>query len=305
MGLETTRGPAAAGSRARRRRLAAAPPPPKAPPAAAAATDPKALLKDARAALQANDFNRAQDLAQKAEAANPTGKWGLFDDTPNALRRDIAAARAKTDKAEVDRLTQQAKALFLQPWRTEAERASHVEQALKLARRADFLHGPAYSVWEFGDRPDKLVKELDAAQAQAKAARPRVPAPPANASTLAPIAPKAKPVRLPAPPATSTAAAKPDAAAAPILPGSSKAKPGSIAKQLAAEKLMAEGRQLAGKGEFVAAKAKYDEADTLHAAFGPNDGPGLRAPGPERPRGGRQGPARRGRRRADGQEGLR
>src|SRR6185312_16908746 len=37
------------------------------------------------------------------------------------------------------------------------------------ARRADSLHGGGgYSVWDFGDRPDKMVKDIEAARAKMK-----------------------------------------------------------------------------------------------------------------------------------------
>src|SRR5205823_5588748 len=75
----TTGGPAAA----------AAPANPAAP---AMPTDPKAMLKEGRKALAAGQFDLAQDLARAADANNPTGKWGLFEDTPAALLKDIQAA---------------------------------------------------------------------------------------------------------------------------------------------------------------------------------------------------------------------
>src|SRR5262249_50389511 len=52
------------------------------PQAVAPMGAPKALLRDAKAALEAGDYNRAQDLTQQAEASNTSGKWGLFEDNP-------------------------------------------------------------------------------------------------------------------------------------------------------------------------------------------------------------------------------
>ncbi|HEX4608942.1 MAG TPA: hypothetical protein VH092_12115, partial [Urbifossiella sp.] len=148
----------------------------------AAGGDPKAMLKDGRKALDEGRFNDARDLAQRAEASNPNGKWGLFDDTPNALRRDIDAGQARAKEAEVHNLTKQAKALFTKSAAGEAEKAHYLDQALPLARRASQLHGPNYSVWEFGERPDRLVKDIETARSKLKI--PAVPpaAPPAMAA---------------------------------------------------------------------------------------------------------------------------
>ena len=139
------------------------------PPSASASQtgDPQALLKDGRKALVAGNYNAAQDLAQAATANNPTGKWGLFDDTPSSLLKDIQAARAKGEKAQAEQLVKQAKALATKPTANDAERAYNLDTALQMARRADQLHGP-YSVWDTGDRADKLVKDLEAARSKVK-----------------------------------------------------------------------------------------------------------------------------------------
>ncbi|WP_145242496.1 hypothetical protein [Urbifossiella limnaea] len=146
--------------------LATAQPPRPGAQMPAAGGDPKSMLKDARKALSEGRFNDARDLAQRAEASNPTGKWGLFDDTPNSLRRDIESAQAKAKSAEVENLTKQAKAVATRPAANDGEKARNLDQALQLARRADQLHGPSYGVLEFGDRPDRMVKEFESARAK-------------------------------------------------------------------------------------------------------------------------------------------
>src|SRR6478672_9959319 len=50
----------------------------------ARAADPTAMLKQGREALKAGQLDRAQELAVQADAANPSGRWGLFDDTPES-----------------------------------------------------------------------------------------------------------------------------------------------------------------------------------------------------------------------------
>src|SRR5260221_10135684 len=71
---------------------------------AAPAGDPQAMLKEGRKALAEGRFNDAQDFARRAEASNASGKWGLFDDTPSALLKDVQAAVLKTPKAESEQL---------------------------------------------------------------------------------------------------------------------------------------------------------------------------------------------------------
>ncbi|MFM8270833.1 MAG: type II secretion system protein GspD, partial [Gemmata sp.] len=209
------------------------------------AADPKQLLKDGRKALEAGRFAEARDLAQAAEANNSAGKWGLFDDTPNSLRKDIQTAQTKAQKAQAEQLMKQAKATAAKPAVNDAERAYNLDAALQMARKADALHGP-YSTWDMGDRPDRLVKELEAARAKFK----NVPSNPdaAVAQGTRPGAPGTG-----TPPAPAPNAVAPDAA-----------------KQ-SATRLVADGRALADQGNFAAAKAKYVEADKLGAAFGPNE----------------------------------
>ncbi|MBN9517138.1 hypothetical protein J0H58_01250 [bacterium] len=163
----------------------------------AAGGDPKAMLKEGRKALSEGRFNDARDLAQRAEASNPTGKWGLFDDTPNALRRDVESGQVKAKDAEIENLTKQAKALTTRAASSDAEKARNLDQALQLARRADQLHGPNYSVWEIGGRPDRLVKDLEAARAKLGPATP--PATPVAGAS------KSNPAPPPLPPATRPA----------------------------------------------------------------------------------------------------
>ncbi len=202
-----------------------------------ATSDPKQILKDGRKALDEGRFADARDLAMAAEANNPGGKWGLFDDTPNSLRKDIESAQAKANKIQSEQLMKQAKVTAAKPAANDAERAYNLDTALQMARKADQLHGPSYSTWDMGDRPDKLVKELQAARTKLK----NVPATPAP---------------------TAVAGAQTNKPFANTLPPA-----GTDAKKQSAAKLVNEGRALADQGNFVAAKAKYNEADKLGATF--------------------------------------
>ena len=241
------------------------------PAPAAGSSDPQALLKEGRKALAAGNYNAAQDLAQAATANNPTGKWGLFDDTPASLLKDIQAARAKGEKAQADQLVKQAKALSTKPAANDAEKAYNLDTAIQMARRADQLHGP-YSVWDGGDRADKLVKDLEASRAKIKVASP--------ATTTAAKTPGTTTAGTRPPTGTNTAVAsgvKPAMPSAPpspgMLPGLAPVAPPAAppaatdANKANAQKLLAEGKALANSGDFGGAKAKYVEADKLGATF--------------------------------------
>lgn len=235
-------------------------------PSAKPGGDYKNMLKDGRKALEAGQFDRAQDLARAAEANNPTGKWGLFEDTPNSLLKDVQAAVVKAQKAQSEKMTDEAKKLLGQATKSETERAANLDRALQLAQRADQLHGP-YSAWEFGDRPDKLVKDITAARAKLKA-----PAMPGGTGTaVAAKGPNASPV-VPAggtkPTSGSNVTPAGGVAAKPTAPAMPATSSTAEAKKAAATKLMAEGRKLADQGQFAAARTKYAEADKLGATFG-------------------------------------
>lgn len=208
--------------------------------------DPKQLLKDGRKALDEGRFADARDLAQAAEASNTSGKWGLFDDTPSSLRKDIESAQGKANKTQSEQLVKQAKATAAKPAANDAERAYNLDLAIQMAKKADQLHGP-YSSWDMGDRADKLVKELQTARSKYKVA----PAAPPGTGTATAAAPSARP-------AANTGT--PTGAVAQV--GGTDA-----AKKQAANKLLSEGRALADKGDFTAAKAKFTEADKVGANF--------------------------------------
>ncbi len=223
-----------------------------------AAGDPKQLLADGRKALRDGRFADAQDLAQAAEHSNPSGKWGVFDDTPNALRKDIQAAKLKKNKADSEQLVKQAKATAAKPAATDGERAYNLDVAIQMARKAEQLHGGPYSVWEFGDHADKLVKEFQEARAKLKVASAAPPA--AGGSTgRTPTGPTAA--------AGSGVAGR--TPAAPPAGGPQAA--GIDGRKQAALRLLAEGRALADQGNFVAARGKYAEADKLNAPFAPGE----------------------------------
>src|SRR5262249_54811566 len=229
-----------------------------------ASGDPKALLREGRRAVLAGQYDRAQDLARAAEANNPAGQWGRFHDTPNALLKDIQAAVVKAQKTQADQLMKDAKGLMVKPTGNDAEKAANLDRALQMAQRADQLHGP-YSAWDFGDRPDKLCKEIQTARARIRT----VPAASAAATATPPLIPAG---------GTGNAASQFSSAFQPSGPSSPQNPAGARPaagnndpKKAAAVQLMTEGKKLADQGNFAAARSKYTEADRIGANFGPGE----------------------------------
>ncbi len=129
--------------------------------------DPRVLVKKAKDALEAGRLDTAQDLARQAEANGRNVNWGLFEDTPSSVMKDVQKARGKRDRAEADRLMTKARSLYEKRVSTEDQRAANLDQARSFCLQAAQLHGP-YSMWDFGDRPQSLVKDIDAARGKLK-----------------------------------------------------------------------------------------------------------------------------------------
>lgn len=122
-------------------------------PAPADAKDAKGLLVQGRKALAQNKLEEAMELAMRARAV-PGAKFGLFDDSPDRLRSDVAKARAKADQQEATKLLGQAR---------KAYETGDYEQASRLAYKAKQLRG-ASSIFDFGDRPESLLADINKAQ---------------------------------------------------------------------------------------------------------------------------------------------
>jgi type II secretory pathway component GspD/PulD (secretin) len=116
-----------------------------------AVVDAKTLLRKGREAYSAGKLDEAMQLAQKARLA-PNAKWGLFDfDTPDKLTNDVIKSRTRRDQEEAGRQLAHGRQLL---------EKGDLEGASKAARTAQKLHG-SYSLWDLGDRPDKLLDDID------------------------------------------------------------------------------------------------------------------------------------------------
>ena len=140
------------------------------PPAAAVAAKEKnapapadakekatALLRQGRRQLNENKLDDAEQTVAQARLIEGVS-WGLFEDSPEKLRQDVEAARLRHDKEESITVLAEARKLMQKGDYVAAERAAY---------RARTLHGP-YSVWDFGDRPSKVLADIDTARATHK-----------------------------------------------------------------------------------------------------------------------------------------
>ncbi len=197
--------------------------------------DPKALLQKGRDAYAAGRLDEATQIAQRAKTA-PGASWGLFDfDTPDKLIGDVNKARARRDQEE--------SAVLLAEGRKLLERGD-LDGAKKSALRAQTLHG-AYSVWELGDRPQKVLDEVEAARKKGKG------------SAVPPVPPLGSGVASADKPAEPTTPRR-DPAGAP--------RAGDQARQL-----MAQARQMQRAGRLIEARSAVLEAQKLPAVYAPDE----------------------------------
>ena len=218
------------------------------------AQDPKGILAHGRQALKAGKFDDAAAAARQAAAANPSGQWGLFADTPEALLKDADLARQKADKAMAAELTKQARELMQARCKTDAERlatldaaAAKLDKAVTLGGKSDFLN----DINPFADKPEALKREVDAARAALRKSNPvttadvRGTTPAAGAKPTGGVRPARFELEQPA----------------NALPG------GTDAVKTQAQGLMKAGHELLVDGKLVEARAKFADAAKLGATF--------------------------------------
>src|SRR5260370_31774393 len=100
-------------------------------------------------------MGEAERLAHQASAARgPMRGWGVFEASPDKLLADLKKVHAKHDQEESVQVLAQARAL--------CEKGNYAE-AKQLAHKAERLHG-SYSFWDLGDRPAKLLVDIQVAE---------------------------------------------------------------------------------------------------------------------------------------------
>lgn len=232
-----------------------------------ASADPKELMKLGRQALAAGKIDQAQDYASQAnQAATAKGmRWGLFDDTPATLSKDVQDARKKADRAQSDTLFKKAKELFAQKAATDVERLQNLDQAINMAYQAKNLHGD-YSIWDLGDKPDSLIAKIEAEKIQL-----RKKAGTTIASMAKTVEQKSNAIANDVQQTVTTTKNTIREAAQEVVakadfklpePNLATAKLGEAAK-LEVLRIVEEGRQLLAKGQLLEAKAKAEAARVL------------------------------------------
>jgi type II secretory pathway component GspD/PulD (secretin) len=214
-----------------------------------------ALVKQGRQLLEEHKLDEATQCAQRARALT-TARWGLFEDSPDALLADLAKLQATKGKDESAKVLTEARRLYERGDYAAAEREAY---------RAKTLHGP-YSVWDLGDRPDKLLADIQSAREKNR--KPALPPPvivkgngPKDAvSGLANDSP-------------SAAKTRPDAGLA--RPGTDVAS--TPLQETRARQMLAEARQAVQLGDAVKAKLLADQVRDMHVT--------LNRPGDDSPEG--------------------
>lgn len=222
------------------------------PPAAAAGgarpqpTDPRVLTAMALAALESGDLDKAQDLATQAQAVSGSIRWGMFEDTPASVLKDVQKSRGRRDRDTAIRLTAEARQLLDRPTASRTERVANLTAAEEKARQAAGLN-PSYSMWDFGDRPTDVLTDARKAREKEKLV----------AMHGGDEAPKPMPRRNGYAGSKGTMA---DEGPAPTKGADPTRKKAAIA-------LMQEAKALEVGRHYVEAKKKYVEAARLNAAF--------------------------------------
>jgi type II secretory pathway component GspD/PulD (secretin) len=246
-----------------------------------ASGDPRELLRKARDHYEHGKLDDAKELALKANTGSV--RWGLFEDSPDKLLNDIQKSRTGRNKDESAQLLAEARKLF-----TEGK----LEEAEKKAYQAERLHG-SYSIWDLGDRPQKLVAEIE--ENRARNRRNKVVAPPPvqvavndkkdqppvnvqpKTDTVAKVAPKDVPPSnvqtpnavVPTPPAAVVAQNN----SSPLMGGTrvETPRPAADFNKQKAKQLLDECRQMQKQGRLAEALAKAKEAQQTGVAFEANE----------------------------------
>ncbi len=278
--VEAARAPARAAVKPEIKQVAVVEPPPR--PAAADSKlpdteDAHELLRQARALFEQGKLDEAEVRGQRASSVAKT-RWGLFEDSPEKLRLDIQKVRKRNDQEQAVRVLAEARKLFAEGRLQDAESKAY------LAKK---LHGP-YSILEMGDRPDKLINEIETAKYRnRKTSLPAVP-PVVKKDEPAPVKPVVKehsegaakangplagvnaPVKPPqeGPPAAAPAPAVAARAETPDRPARSTTDELALQK---ARALLVEARNLQFLGRLVEAHQKALEAQKASKDFEPNE----------------------------------
>ncbi len=210
-----------------------------------ATTDPRRLVGMAKQSLESGDLDKAQDFATMAQANEGAVRWGLFDDTPASVQKDIQKAKTKRDQRQAEMLLADAKTLLERKAADKTERLTNLTTAEEKARQAGKLHGP-YSVWDFGDRPEEVIADCRKIKDKERLSAPKT----ADSQTA-----DARTGKKPTPDAAKPVVRDPKA---PVNDAANKARAVALIKEASALKVAI---------NYPAAKEKLVQASKLNATF--------------------------------------
>lgn len=201
--------------------------------------DPHQAMKDAVLAYEQGNLDRAEELCQSARVAKVS--WGFFDTKPDSLLADISKARGVANgKKAAELLTLSRKHLD----------AGNFDEAERCVAQSKMLK-KEYGMFEFGgERPDKLLAEIQAKKAVAMRNKPLQPLNDLN-NKVPSVASTGNTTQAPVPPPTVA----PSLNANNMIPPVSAA-PAPDARSAEANRLMAEARMDLNKGQYESALQK-------------------------------------------------
>lgn len=207
-----------------------------------ASTDPRALLKQAHELFHQGKYAEAEKVAHRADQYARTVSWGYFEETPEKLLNDIQKAKTKQAQEESVRVLAHAR---------KAYERGNLDEAENLAYKALKLHGP-YSMLDLGDRPQKLVAEVQAAREKNRTVK--VPGTQVAQSKT-----------------TDTGSNKASTTTAAKSPATSSLTMEGVEKKHKATACLAEAHRLEREGRLLEARQKAMEAKQMGVSYSGNE----------------------------------
>jgi type II secretory pathway component GspD/PulD (secretin) len=233
----------------------------KDPPPIKTKEEALALLQQGREQLAKGQLDQATQTAARLRTAHNI-HWGLFfEDTPDKFQTDLNHARLLHDKEESVEKLAEGRRLFEKKDYAGAE---------KLAYEAQTKHGP-YSIWDLGDRPNKLLADIQAARQ--KQHRIKLPDPPKTTQEVAdlkhgPLSQPDKNALAQNPSPNGNNPANP-AVNGGVTTTSYNAKPAGNPAE--AREILKDARLALKNGGFQQARQLADRVRDMHVAFAPGE----------------------------------
>ncbi len=218
--------------------------------------DPRVAVKEARVALDQGNFDRCEELCNGARVAKVS--WGMFEDNPDKVWKDLQSGRKVVNDKKAAELLVQARRLLDAGNFDEAEKC--VAQSKILKKEYGLLDGFG------GERPDKLMVEIQSKKAVASRTKPATTTNVAANTTQGVVAlPQGNPPAMP--PTMPLNTASNNVPVPPSVPNMTPpVTPGVDNRVAEANRLMAEARMDVNKGNFEEALRKASVVKQMNVA---------------------------------------